>query len=127
MVNFSNNVAVVISTLETYRYGSRIIEINRKCLEDVFNSLKSRGETTFMLTPALEWCESISPKYLRSSCKLAVSRLDDVYKHGRVLGNHIVIYAQPSEVFLRAIDDYLDEIGISGNHTEIHLKTYAMP
>lgn len=122
MVNFKTNAGIVLSTLERYRYGPRMMAISRKCIDDVSCALVNREGQTFSTEYALEWCDSRVPGYLKQPYKMTIFRLDDVYKYGRVLGNHLTIYAQPSETFLAAINEYLDEIKLTGNYTAIHLK-----
>lgn len=122
MVNFKKNAGIVLSTLEKYRYGSRIVAISRKCIEDLSCVMECWEGRTFSTEHALEWCDSRVPKYLKQPYKLTICRLDDVYKYGRVLGNHITIHAQPSESFLLAINGYLDTLRLAGNYTAIHLK-----
>ena len=121
MVNLSNNAGIVLSTMEKYRYGPRALTISRRCMEELSCEMEKRNERTFSTEYALEWCDQSVAKHLRTQYRMTIYRLDDVYKHGRVLGRHIVIYSQPAEIFRLAIDDYLAEISRSENYTEIHM------
>lgn len=121
MVNLSNNADIVLSTMEKYRYGPRALAISKRCMEELSREMEKRDERTFSTEYALEWCDQSVVKYLKKQYRMTIYRLDDVYKHGRVLGNHIVIYQQPAEAFRLVIDDYLAEVSRSENHTEIHM------
>ena len=121
MVNLSNNAGIVLSTMEKYRYGPRALAISRRCMEELSREMKKRDERTFSTEYALGWCDQSVAKNRKTQYKMTIYRLDDVYKHGRVLGNHIIIYPQPAETFRLVIDDYLDEVSRSENHTEIHM------
>ena len=123
MVDFSNNAVIVLSTLERYRYGPRIIAITRKCLDELFEGLASYEDSTYSTERALNWLDTAEiPKEFIRSYRMTISRLEDVYRYGRVLGEHLVIYEHPSEQFRLAINEYIDQIEQSGNYSAVHKK-----
>ena len=55
MVNFKNNVMVVIATLERYRYGPRAIQISLDCYNALNESMAHNGIQRFSMDCALKW------------------------------------------------------------------------
>lgn len=121
MVNFKNNVMVVIATLERYRYGPRAIQISLDCYNALNESMAHNGIQRFSMDCALEWCENNAAKYLKPQYQNAIYRLCDVYEYGRILGSHLVVYAHPSEQFQDSIEGYLSDISLAGGYTQAHL------
>lgn len=123
MVDFGNNTNVVLSTLERYRYGPRAVLIARKCFEELSKVCNEQPGWKFSTDFALNWCETagISKEY-KQPYKLNIARLDDVYKHGHVLGKHIRIYAYPSDPFQCIINEYMGQIENSGAYSQTHIE-----
>lgn len=122
MVNFKHNAGIVLSTLERYRYGPRIMALTRKCFDDVSGSMDKEDETRFSLERLLDWCDSSVPKGIKQAYKTAIYRLADVYAYGKVLGCHITVYVHPSENYQMVINGYLGKISKDKNYTPYHLK-----
>lgn len=121
MVNFKNNVTVVIATLERYRYGPRAIQVSMDCYNALNESMAFDRIQWFSMDYALEWCENCVAKYLRPQYRNAIYRLYDVYEYGRILGSHLVVYAHPSEQFQESIEEYLSDISLAGGYMQTHL------
>ena len=123
MVDFKNNAAIVLSTLERYRYGPSIIAINNRCFDELLDGMEHRDDTEYSIEQALKWLETaeISEEF-RQPYQLAIRRLDDVYRFGRVLGKNLKIYPHPSEQFMLFINEYIDQIEQSGNYSPVHTK-----
>lgn len=121
MVNFKNNVTVVIATLKRYRYGPRAIQISMGCYNALNESMALNGIQWFSMDYALEWCEHSAAKYLKPQYRNAIYRLYDVYEYGRILGSHLVVYAHPSKHFQDRIEEYLSDISLTGDYTQAHL------
>lgn len=122
MVNFKNNVTVVIATLKRYRYGPRAIQISMSCYNALNESMALNGIQWFSMDYALEWCEHSAAKYLKPQYRNAIYRLYDVYEYGRILGSHLVVYAHPSKQFQDRIEEYLSDISLTGGYTQAHLN-----
>ena len=45
MVDFKNNAAIVLSTLERYRYSPRIIAIISRCFDEFFDAIEHNEDT----------------------------------------------------------------------------------
>lgn len=121
MVNFKNNVTVVIATLKRYRYGPRAIQISMGCYNALNESMALNGIQWFSMDYALEWCEHSAAKYLKPQYRNAIYRLYDVYEYGRILGSHLVVYAHPSKHFQDRIEEYLSDISLTGDYMQAHL------
>ena len=61
-------------------------------------------------------------KELRQPYRMAINRLDDVYKCGRILGKNLKIYPHPSEQFMLFINEYIDLIEQSGNYSPTEMR-----
>ena len=123
MVDFKKNAATVLSTMERYRYGPRIIAITRRCFDELYEGLEFFEDSTYSTDRALDWLNSakISKKFIQPF-RMAVSRLEDVYRHGHVLGKHLIIYPHPSEKYGIVINEYLEQISLSGKYSPVHEK-----
>ena len=88
MVNYNDAVSIVIATLNQYQYSQRIIKMNRRCYSEL-SAVLSDQNTDFSLSIALTWCENSVSKNNKAAYKSAIHRLNDVYMHDRVLGQHL--------------------------------------
>lgn len=123
MVDFENNVNIVISTLERNRYGPRAVSIARKCFEELSVAYNEKPDQKYSTDFALHWYETVRiAKEYKQPYKMNIARLDDVYKFGHVLGKHIKIYPHPSESFQCIINEYMELIEQSGAYTQAHIK-----
>lgn len=121
MKDFRYNGAIVISTLERYRYGPRAISLSQDCYDSLYGFMVNSNSERYSRDAALNWCENNVAKYIRSAYTMAIYRLDDVYNSGKVLGSHLIVYPDPSETFSENIETYLSEITSSGTYTKNHL------
>lgn len=122
MVHYKKNVTIVINTLKRYRYGPRSISMSEKCYGAFKSSIEDAGITLFSEERALGWCETQVAKTYRFQYRTALLRLADVYAHGRVLGSHLMIYAQPSDDYIEMINDYISSVSSADCYTRVHLK-----
>lgn len=122
MIKLKTNAAIVIKTIEKYRYGPRAIKIGRECYNALLLSMEEKGIATFSTQYALDWCREEVPRSRQKIYYSSIYRLADVYEYGKVRANHLVIYPHPSEGYCKLISGYIEDISDEGRYSHTHLE-----
>ena len=107
MIYYDQNVAVVLNTLEKYRYDKRSLFLAEKCYAEFKTYMENEADALFSWEKGLDWCAKETLKVYRNQFANFICRLADVYEHERVLGAHLRFYGEVPISYREAIDGYL--------------------
>ena len=118
MKDYIKNTHIVLDTLARYQYPQATIDEHRSCYSELGHVLALDADTPFSAADVRGWCEA----NYQDGCSekmSAVDRLEDVYQHGRVLGNHLTIFIHLSEDYAQAVDTYFELYPACGPHIKL--------
>ncbi len=109
MRDYDANVAIVLDTLAKYGFPESERMMHENLYEKLRPVLEVGENPVFTAEAARAWLED-SDFSRRANAVLGIERLDDVYRHGHILGSHLQFPFFPTEYYSAMVESYVSTL-----------------